>query len=388
MRNVFFPLFLITLFLAAGYAIYTFSSSMERKAQAQNTTLEEDESPANHKLRVYSVPSSFRTGYVTILSRFITSTDELRYPDEIPVEEVIASATEPTEEANGNQSDAPFASVQYDPKKNLLVVLAADEEHKQIQAFLDQLEDTKVSHTPVMYRLAYVERDIHPKLKDYPFEFEIDGHCWDKGRTSSKYPKWLVDYSKRFPDILFTEVDVDRHDHKTKFDVEGFARTRKDAERITEYVRRAKHTDSDTEIKEHDFMAESRENLNRVLGDIFPNTKLDGIIRSLQHTEVYQVETEAVLASESAVPGFFRTALGDEYFVEVECEEGIGQDGKYRVDIHVYKKRDHDDKPFDGKNLHLSTSLITSFGQINMLGIRHHDDRYVLLFSMEPAGRQ
>lgn len=359
-------------FLQSGYEVY-----------AQSITSDHNETTPHLKLRLYSVPHYFRPGYVTILSQFITYNDELKYPKEISAEELALIPTETVEETDLNQNRSLKETVQYDAEKNVLVVLATEAEHEQIQTFINHLTDTKIHKTAVMYRLAYVERDIHPKLKEYPYEFYIQGKCWGDGRLDNKYPQWLVEHRKRFPDILFNEVEVDREDKHTHFQVEGFARTKSQAEEITKFVQKANDTDSDTNIKEHDFMAESQENLNRVLGDIFPRSNVKRIIQSLQKTEVFQVKTEAVLASESSLPGFFRTVLGDGFSVDIVSEEGIEADGKYRIDIHVYKKQDDDDHPFDEKCLHLSTSLITSFGQINMLGIRHHDDRYVLLFSME-----
>lgn len=376
---------ILSLIILSGYSTLVIFLQSDRGVYAQSITSEQGESIPQLKLRVYSVPPSFRSGYVTILSQFITYNDDLKYPKEITAEELVSNATESVEETDlaQDQDGSLKETVQYDAEKHLLVVLATDAEHKQIQTFIDHLTDKNIHKTAVLYRLAYVERDIHPKLIDYPYEFFIEGKSWDDGRTGSQYPKWLVEHRKRFPDILFKDVDVDRDDKHTRFEVEGFARTKKQAEHITKFVQRADDTDSDTNIKEHDFMAESQENLNRVLGDIFPRSNVKRIIHSLQKTEVYQVEAEAVLASESSVPGFFRTVLGDGFSVEIVSEEGIETDGKYRIDIQVFKKRDDDDHPFDEKCLHLSTSLITSFGQINMLGIRHHDDRYVLLFSME-----
>ncbi|MDP8244879.1 MAG: hypothetical protein P9L94_12405 [Candidatus Hinthialibacter antarcticus] len=341
----------------------------------------EDSVPEELLIRIYTAPSTFQPGYVEILSQFISFNHTIRYPDSAINDELIASASI-TKETTSEQP-SPTSPVQYDVENNFIVVLATDAEHKQIQNFLSKLQNPIKEDAPVLYRLAFVERDIHPKLKNYPFEFSIWGKCWDEGRTRNKYPRWLINHRENFENLLFREVETDREDKITKFEVHGFARTRQEAERITEYVRTSKNTDSDSKIKEHHFMKESIENLNSELSQIFPKTKLDSIIRSLQKTEVYQVETEAMLAAESSIPGFFRTILGDNYAVEVQCKSGVAEDETFRVEIHVYNNGDEGSEKFDKKYLHLSTSLLTTFGQINMIGVRHNDDRYILLFSME-----
>lgn len=332
-------------------------------------------------IRIYTAPPTFQPGYIEILSQFISSSHAIRYPDSEVNEELIISVTKTEKEIS--EQPAPPSPVQYDEDNNLIVVLASSHEHAQIRDFLSELKNSSEKDASVLYRLAFVERDIHPKLKDYPFEFSIWGKCWDEGRTRNKYPRWLTNHREKFENLLFGEVETDRKDNLTTFEVHGFARTRQEAESITEYVRKSKNTDSDTKIKEHDFMRDSRHNLSHELSQIFPGATLDSIVRSLQKTEVYQVETEAILAAESSIPGLFRTVLGDNYAVEVQCKSGVAKDETFRIEIHVYKNEDDNSPMFDNKHLHLSTSLLTTFGQINMIGVRHYDNRYILLFSME-----
>ncbi len=355
-------------------------------AQTNPTDSQLDNKPIQNdlKIKIYDVPKAFHEGYITILSEFITSSEQIRYPENAPSDLTLSEATESVEtDIEEPSQHEPVEYVQYDSKRNIIVVLAALEEHQEIQQFLNQLKTKEEREVSVIYRMAMVERDIHPKLKNYPYEFFINGKCWDDGRNRHKYPKWMDDRSKKFPSLLFVKVDTDRDKDDTKFWVKGYAKSKKDVESIFHTVEKADDTNSDTKMIHHDFMKESHENLNQILSDIFPNSQLHSIIHSLQDSEVYQVEAEAKLASESAIPGFFRTVLGDNYGVEILCEEGIRKDGQYNIEVHVFKKRHDRDSVFEENNRHLSTTLITQFGQIHMIGIRHHNERYVLLFSME-----
>ncbi len=373
-----FLLAIVALFAGAAWLFSPLS--IEYPAALANDSEQAPAAETARVIEVYTVPSSFQRGYFDIIAQLIESNESVRYPEPLSNDFLIDSATDQSAASTLPQSAS--SPVQYEAQKNLLIVLATKTEHKQIKQFLSQLEETKVDRMPVMYRMAFVERDIHPKLKDYPFEFFIRGKCWDKGRTRSRYPKWLTDHKETFPELLFATVEVDREDKQTEFEVRGFARTRAAAEHITRFVQKSLNTDSDTKITEHDFMKESLQNLYHELNEIFPDAKLNSIIRSLQTTKVYQIETEAVLAAESAVPGHLKTVLGDGFAVEVMSDAGVDDNGKFKIEINVFENEDGKNM-FNENHLHLSTSLLTKLGQINMIGLRKRDERYILLFSVE-----
>ena len=337
-------------------------------------------------IEIYHVPKAFQEGYVTILRELITESSSIRFPQPADEEPVIFNATESIEtDTEAAPESGPPQYVHYDPARRVVVALASAEEHEQIKAFFEQLQQIEQHHEPVFYRMAMVERDIHPKLKDYPFEFRIEGAAWDDGRYENRHPKWMNDIRERYSQVLFSKIDIDKEDDTTRFWIEGFAEEYAVVERIFAHVEQAEDTDSDTQLIQHDFMEESEENLHGVLTDIFPDHQVHSMIKALQQTKVYQVDAEAILASEGTMPGLFRSVLGDGYGVEIRNQNGVQQNERFSIQVTIYNQEHDGDGVFDERNIHLTTTLLTRFRQINMMGIRHHDDRYVLLFSMEPT---
>lgn len=385
MRRIAEPATAVALVLGAIWLAWPAITQDSHSQSSRDDMVEVDE-PGRRLIRMYEAPEAFQQGYVTILREFISSDDALRFPDPEAVPAILPGVTEEVEsdlEPEGSETVNDVNPVQYDSERGVIVALADQAEHREIQSFLDRLKTIETRHEPIVYRLAMVERSIHPKLKEFPYEFDIRGKAWDDGRYGNRFPKWMNDLKERFPDLLFSDIDTDREENETRFEVEGFARSEEHVNAIYKAVERADDTKAHTKTRYHDFMKESRENLEFVLSDIFPHSKLEAIIKSLQTTNVYQVEAEAILASQSSIPGRFRTVLGDDFGVSVACEESVREDGSYSIEVLVYKKGHDGDSVFEDNNIHLSTTLITRLGQINMMGIRHHDDRYVLLFSME-----
>ncbi len=355
---------------------------LQLSAQTENSIKNEGDQDieSEFKLEIYDVPKSFRPDYVSILSKFISSSHEDYFLESVTSRDEVEDSTQTVER---EIAPPPIEYVQYDPKRKVIVVLATPAEHKEIQKFLNQLKQTQKRECSVLYRLAFVERDIHPKLKEYPYEFHIKGKCWDDGRTRHKYPKWLDDRKQKYPNLLFSKVELDRDHDDTEFCVRGYSRDKSKISELFETLNQADDTRSKTELISHDFMKESRENLHSVLSELFPESQVESMIQSLQKTKVYQIDSEASFACESTIPGFMQTVLGDDYAVEIQCEDGLEKNGRYTIEIYVYKNDDDDESPFAERNLHLATSLTTQLNQINMLGLRDQEDRYVLLFSME-----
>lgn len=334
-------------------------------------------------IKIYPVPNSFQEGYVSLITLLVTTKEELIYPTEPSATTILSATPVSPEDTLSANLEPPLKPVYYDSKLNIISVLADEDHHQEVQRFLDQLKSTKYKDTKIQFRIGFLERTIHPKLKEYPFEFRISGKAWGKGRDQNKRPPWINNFRERYPDILFSDVDIDRNDDDTEFEIHGFAKQKQPMDELIQIINDAKDTNSRDRWEQHDFMKESQQNLVDVLSGIFPATKLAPIISSLQTALIYQVSQEAALAVESKAPGFLRTNLGDEFNIEIKAIDGISPKGQANIEVFVYHKDHPNDTPFEPEDLHLATSLLVKFNQINMVGIRHHDRRYVIVLSME-----
>ncbi len=372
----------IAVFLLVVYSA-EFRSTVPVPTSAHAQVTGESSEPGGNQpeIRIYSVPPAFRCSYVPLLSALLTSSTEYimsLYPQS------AGDIEDSTAEEDSPRTLPELSTVVFDPERGILSVLGNQEEHRAVERFLKGLDNTKKGIRNIIYRVAVAKRSIDPALKDYPFEFDIEGRCWDEGRNGHRYPKWLDDRHKKYPSIKFDDVDVDRDDDHTSFDVEGYARNKKDLCALIKAVEESCDTKERIDVEEHDFMKESTENLRSSLSEIFVEQTVGTLVPSLQKLEIYQIRLLGSSFGESAIPGFYRTSLDKRYGIEIRVEEGIRKDGMFQADISCYRRNDGDDAFFEEDFLELASSLYTRFGQANLLGLREDPgQRYFLIVCID-----